>query len=601
MSQKQNRFFRRLLFVLAAALVFCIVLQAVNVSHYNGTLRSSAGLAEAEDTYMDIHFRGDETSAWIKRDLNLDGRVFDGTLYNKAKREVSSWTLQINIQGDCWLNQFWNGEVEVHQHVGSAQETVQRLNLAGYDQDDLKLEYMIDATDLLIPLEKGDYIVYYPSAAVGETPLTAGNEANVGVIFYYRGDIDLTDYRIDYYYRMTITQGPLFVLSCVLAVGWLFLLSYCVAAGLAYRRAQQEIDQRVAGISCMAELYAVVYIIDLVNDTIIPVGTEAETDNQRPKDLPVADQMKNLFVTDAESDYLDMMLSFSNLETLPERLTERNHVTAEYVSRYYGWCRIRFFAMEREAGKPPKRILFTIQQINDEKKELSEMLEQIEKAETENQEKREFLENISAEVRTPLRSILALNGMILNKSGEEAVRGYAEEIRQTGEMLLSLVNSTLDYSRLTSGKMKLSEEPYSLSELLRDVKHAAEISTKDRSIEFGIEVSPSVPDVMIGDAPKLKQILINLTERAFGDIDSGSVKLRIFGKRIETGRMHLLISVQEMGAHVDGEETGIGMSLVDGLIALMDSSLKTADLGMGRDFYFEVEQKLPDTEENADG
>ncbi|MCR5088279.1 MAG: HAMP domain-containing histidine kinase [Oscillospiraceae bacterium] len=601
MSAKQKRFFRRSFLALAAALILCVFLQAANVSRYNRTLRSSERLAETDNTYMDIHFRGDETSAWVKRDLELDGRVFDGILYNHSRREVSSWTLQINIQGDCWLNQFWNGEVEVHQHVGSEQEVVQRLNLAGYNLNDLKLEYAVDATDLLIPLKKGDYIVYYPSAAVGETPLSAGNEATVGVIFYYRGDIDLTDYRIDYYYRMTATQGPLFVIICVFAAVLLLLLGYYIASTLAYRRAQQEIDLRVSGISCMAELYEVVYIIDLAANTIIPVGMEEEADAKRPKDLQVGEQMKNLFVTDSEPDYLEMMLSFSDLNTLPERLADRSYITAEYVSRYYGWCRIRFIAMERQADRPVEKILFTIQQINEEKTELKRMLDRIEEAKNESQERRDFLESVSAEVRTPLRSILALDEMILDKSTEENVRGYASEIKQTGEMLLSMVNSTLDFSRLASGKMKLSEAPYSLRELLQDVEYAATISIQGRNIDFQSEISPNVPEKLIGDGPKLKQILINLLARAIGDIETGCIRLRIFGKALEEGKVHLLISVQEMGTHTDSEESGIGMSLVNGLISLMGSSLKTADLGMGRDFYFETEQRLPETEQNANG
>lgn len=85
----------------------------------------------------------------------------DGTLYNNTDDAIASWVATINVQGDCFINNAWTGTVEIHQHVGTDKEKTQTLDLRDYNLADVKLDYLYDG-DLLIPLQKGDRIVYYP-------------------------------------------------------------------------------------------------------------------------------------------------------------------------------------------------------------------------------------------------------------------------------------------------------------------------------------------------------------------------------------------------------------------------------------------------------
>lgn len=110
--------------------------------------------------------------------VDLTGQTIDGTQRNGSDDILHDWELRINIAGDCFINQAWNGEVEIHQFTGTEKEKVQRLNLQKYQLEDVSLEYRFDS-DLLIPLRKGDYVNYYPSTRFSEMPLADGDDARI--------------------------------------------------------------------------------------------------------------------------------------------------------------------------------------------------------------------------------------------------------------------------------------------------------------------------------------------------------------------------------------------------------------------------------------
>ncbi len=603
MNEKQAGIFRWVLILLASACLLFGALQLVTVYTYNQTVRTVEGASDTEPVSAGIQARGTDTSSWIKQEARLQGAIYDITLHNKSNMQLSTWTLQLNIQEDCLLNQFWNGEVEIHQHVASGSEKIQRLNLAKYEKDLLTLDYRMDASDLLIPLSAGDYVVYYPSASIGEIPVRAGEETVVGLIMYQNqgASLDLSDYSVSFTYRRLVTQGSLFIFFIIAAAALLLMAGHYYSSQLAYRRARKEMDNRVSGISCMTELFTLIYIIDLAHDAIFPVGVDEKADAARPKDKSAREQILNLFRTDAKPGYADMMQTFADMDTVPRRLMERRHIVQEYESKYYGWCRIYFIDMDNIPGKEPQRILFTVQQINQEKKEIQSIMMQVEKARSEKGESRKFVESISAGIQAPLRSILARSDMIREKSSEEAIRSSAEEIMQTSEVVLSMVDNTLDLVRLNADTMKLARVPYSFRHLMQRVENYFRISIMGNQLEFRMEISPEIPDVLIGDGPKLRQVLLNLLGRSMSALASGSITLRVFARRLEGNRIHMLFSVLEKGRMTGLEDAGQSLELLEGLLALMGSSAKSAHTEGGRDCYFEIEQGISPDQEKAPG
>ncbi len=593
MSPEFKKRFHFILGLLACVIFVCIIYRVNIVYQYNVTQHSTQGLTDTADSYMDLHFRGGETSSWEKINLGIEGSVFDGYLYNNSRSDINTWNLRINIKDECWLNQFWNGEVEVHQHAGTKDEISQRLNLADYDIDEIELDYVVDGVDLLIPLQKGDYVIYCPSVELREMPVDANSNIVVGMIFYYKDDIDLSDYNITYYYKMKVMEGSFVIVIVALIVLEMLLLTIYIVTRYTYFKAEKEMGLRKSVIAGMTDLYAILCIIDLVHNTIISVGTVDEDDDLAREDMQADEKVKLFFEKTTSEEYKSLIEIFTNLSTMSSRLKRRNSIALEYESSTLGWCRVRFIAMERTDDKPIEKVLFAVQQINEEKQEIDTIRGQIEKVRNENREKRNILESVSTEIQTPLRMIIGMDDHILQETTEENIRNYAAEIKTTGEMLLSMVSSTLEYSLLKSGKIKISPEVYSFRQLLNDIEYDMGVALKDKNIEFKSNISACIPDTLFGDGPKLKEILLYLTSRAVDDLSSGEISLRVFGKLLGNEKIHLLFSVQATGSMKEAQDTEIGIGIARRLIALMNSELKTAVLYQGRDLYFEIEQEIP--------
>jgi hypothetical protein len=377
---------------------------------------------------MDIDPRSDSTSTWLKRSfamgnsvVDLTGQTIDGTLRNQSRDTLKDWELRINITGDCYINQAWNGEVEIHQFSGTDKEVVQRLNLQNYQLEDVTFEYRYDG-DLLIPLQQGDYVIYYPSSRFSEMPIDGGEDVKIGVIFYYLDQLDLSDYDLLLHFHRSFTQGFTFYAFVVLAVLWVLSMVVNGAGTLAYRRAMKDMELRKAGIFSMSDIYDLIYIIHLPTGEMTPVSVDERMERERPKNRTAKELLTDVVTQDAEENYRERMLEFVDTDTLAERLKDRNSVVSEFRSAQYGWCALRFCAMDRADGKPLEDVVFAVQDINEEKKEQEAIVHQIEEAESLYEAKAAFADSIVDDLQHPLQDLVELNDRILRESRDDAVR-----------------------------------------------------------------------------------------------------------------------------------------------------------------------------------
>ncbi len=103
-----------------------------------------------------------------------------------------------------------------------------------------------------------------------------------------------------------------------------------------------------------------------------------------------------------------------------------------------------------------------------------------------------FLTNMSHELRTPINTMLGLNELILRESQEEAVKEYARDIRQAGNILLALVSDILDFSKLEADKMELSEGIYDVSSLLNDLINSISVQQRKKKLEMVLEIAQDI-------------------------------------------------------------------------------------------------------------
>ena len=592
MENKVSKILYYLSFVLGVALVLSIFVQIFSISKYNNTPHTVKGTDIDDKVSVVISGRSGDSASWPKSNLGLEGRIYDATFHNGTPDIVSSWELRIDIVRDCYISQFWNGDVEIHQNVEDPEreEVVQTLNLASYDVNNMELDYMIDGPDLMIPLKKGDYMIYHPSTEFNESPLGANSDVSVGFIVYYRRFMEFPDYNIDYYYQKNVIQGPMFIISVVLTFALLLTISMNISASYIYKKAAKEMELRKSGISCMMGLYAAIYIIDVKKNSIESVG-EMEDIVDRPKNASAEEQLDYIFKTDPEEQYRSSLIKYSKLDSLKEELKEKGRVVIEYKSINHGWFRIRFMAMDKDS-RSVNRILLTVHDIDDEKQELDKARHKVELIESESKEKRESMEGIFKEAQAPVNSILDLNARIMERAQDTEIRDLSREIKRIGESFVYLMNNTLDYSYIESGKMEIVPEEYSFKNMIDEVVEKGRSIASAKNVEFITDISSDIPDRLIGDAFRLKQVLLNLIKALSREIKDGNITLRIYGSLKDDDKVHMLFSVKEKGYDEVVSDEEMEMFISKGIVSLMGAELKSALIGDGCDYYFELEQDV---------
>lgn len=236
-------------------------------------------------------------------------------------------------------------------------------------------------------------------------------------------------------------------------------------------------------------------------------------------------------------------------------------------------------------------------------------------AKAESYAKGRFLANMSHEIRTPINAILGMDTMILRESKEKQVKEYAMAINNAGNVLLSLINEVLDFSKIESGKMEILPESYDFSMLILDVMNMISIRAQKKDIEVNLDIDKDLPSGLIGDDIRIRQIVVNLMNNAVKYTEKGSVTLIVKGEQSDDV-VKLSICVKDTGIGIKEEDidklfedfvrieesrnkniegTGLGLSIAMQLLELMDSKLEVSSVyGEGSEFSFVIEQKITD-------
>ena len=236
-----------------------------------------------------------------------------------------------------------------------------------------------------------------------------------------------------------------------------------------------------------------------------------------------------------------------------------------------------------------------------------------EKAQKENASKSQFLANMSHEIRTPINAILGMNEMILRESEENTIREYAQNIQSASDILLSIVNEILDFSKVASGKMELVPVEYEVASLIRDCSTIVETRAAGKDLRLEVSCDETTPSRLYGDETRIRQILSNLLTNAVKYTPSGTITFRIRWAGNKEG-VNLIASVEDTGIGISEENqkrlfdtferfdleknhniegTGLGLSITKQLVDLMQGEIGVySELGKGSLFYVEIPQKV---------
>ena len=235
------------------------------------------------------------------------------------------------------------------------------------------------------------------------------------------------------------------------------------------------------------------------------------------------------------------------------------------------------------------------------------------KADMDSKHKSSFLAKMSHEIRTPMNAIIGMTELALREKDADSARAHIITVKQAGANLLAIINDILDFSKIESGTLAITDENYMFSSLINDTVSIVRMKMVDKNLLFTVNIDSNIPNSLIGDELRIRQILINLLGNAIKYTEKGNISFNVRGE-ITGGTVLLTMEVKDSGRGIKRENinylfdeyyqivdenntytegVGLGLAISYSLVASMGGDMEvSSELGIGSMFTVTLPQKI---------
>ncbi|MFQ5568154.1 MAG: response regulator [Rhodothermales bacterium] len=296
-----------------------------------------------------------------------------------------------------------------------------------------------------------------------------------------------------------------------------------------------------------------------------------------------------------------------NTRTLSEETSERNkELEQEITERRQLDEDIQRYASDLAESKDAVEV---------QAAQLSQMIHELELAKNEAEQatraKSAFLASMSHEIRTPMNGVIGMTSLLLDTSLSDQQREFVDIIRTSGDSLLTIINDILDFSKIEAGRLTLELVPFDFVHCIEDALDLFAPQAADKHLELVCHIHPGVPDTLIGDVTRVRQVLVNLLSNAFKFTNHGEIVITVDATPLENERYQMHVAVRDTGIGISEEKiymlfdaftqadssttrkyggTGLGLAISNKLCALMGGDIwAESEVGKGSVFHFTIQ------------
>ena len=388
-------------------------------------------------------------------------------------------------------------------------------------------------------------------------------------------------------------------------------------------------------ITAMASDYRCVYYANLDTDDAVCYRGDPHDPEQTPvgEHFPYLARLTWYAENCVTEMYREGFLTFVNPDNVRSRLATEPIIAYRYLAKREGreyYEMIRMAGVRRAEDRDDHivhAVGFGLTEIDAEMRESmaknEALAEALTVAEDASRAKTAFLSNMSHEIRTPMNAIIGLDTLALHDAGlSEQTRDYLEKIGASARHLLGLINDILDMSRIESGRVILHKEEFSLGAVLEEINTMVMSQCSDKGLHYECRVLSEMDDWYVGDATKLKEVLINILSNAIKFTEApGSVTMTVRRTALFEDQSTLCFRVQDTGIGMDQDflpkifdpfsqedgstknkygSTGLGMAITKNIVEMMNGTISVeSEKGVGTAFTVFVTLKNSEHEEAA--